>query len=73
MHLFYRKAVTPFSVKARENGLIKLGGKMDDITVTVAQVDINSKIISSYGSSSLNNTFTNAEADTNEFSYSNYK
>lgn len=46
---------------------------MDDITVTTAQIDINNKVNSNFGAASLNNTFTNAEADTNEFSYSNYK
>lgn len=45
---------------------------MDDITVAAVQIDINDKIFT-LGSSSLNNTFVNEEADTYEFSYSNYK
>ena len=57
---YSKTAITPFSIKAKENGSNKIGGKLDDITVIVSQIDITNnyrqKSILSKTSSFNNNT-----------------
>lgn len=72
---YSKTAITPFSLKSKESGGNKLGGKMDDISVIVLQVDIHDKeyynyIISNNSGLNKTNSFNNNSTGTTDFNQS---
>lgn len=72
---YSKSAITPFSLKSKESGGNKVGGKMDDISVIVLQIDIHDKEYNNYiisNNSGLNktNSFNNNSTGTTDFNQS---